>query len=213
MAPRRLLRIVGSERGITGIESAIILIAVVVVASVFAYTVLTSGIFTAQTGKDAINAALTRSSGTLTTLGGVVLKDSGGPTGSTAGDDQVDQVVVTVSLALDDGAVDMTSTVDSDNDGDLSDETGLTHTTIAAYLDATQRVDDLAWTAAEVGVGDGDALLDPGEQWQVTFNVSQLGTALGVDTEFSIEFKPRDGGMLTLRRTTPEVIDNIMYLY
>ena len=35
----------GEQRGITGLETAIILIAFVVVASVFAYTVLSAGIF------------------------------------------------------------------------------------------------------------------------------------------------------------------------
>ena len=38
-------RAVGDERGITGLETAIILIAFVVVASVFAYAVLTAGLF------------------------------------------------------------------------------------------------------------------------------------------------------------------------
>ena len=36
------------ERGITGLETAIILIAFVVVASVFAYSVLSAGIFSSQ---------------------------------------------------------------------------------------------------------------------------------------------------------------------
>ena len=36
-----------NQRGITGLETAIILIAFVVVASVFAYTVLSAGIFSA----------------------------------------------------------------------------------------------------------------------------------------------------------------------
>ena len=37
-----------SERGITGLETAIILIAFVVVASVFAFTVLSMGIFASE---------------------------------------------------------------------------------------------------------------------------------------------------------------------
>ena len=36
------------ERGITGLETAIILIAFVVVASVFAFTVLSTGIFSSE---------------------------------------------------------------------------------------------------------------------------------------------------------------------
>ena len=40
-----------SQRGITGLETAIILIAFVVVASVFAFTVISTGIFTSETSK------------------------------------------------------------------------------------------------------------------------------------------------------------------
>ena len=42
------------ERGITGLETAIILIAFVVVASVFAYTVLAAGMFSSQKASDAV---------------------------------------------------------------------------------------------------------------------------------------------------------------
>ena len=47
-----------NERGITGLETAIILIAFVVVASVFAYTVLSAGIFSSQKAKEAVYSGL-----------------------------------------------------------------------------------------------------------------------------------------------------------
>ena len=46
------------ERGITGLETAIILIAFVVVATVFAFIVLTTGIFSAERGKETVYAGL-----------------------------------------------------------------------------------------------------------------------------------------------------------
>lgn len=46
------------QRGVTGLETAIILIAVVVVASVFAFTVLSTGIFSAERGKETIHTGL-----------------------------------------------------------------------------------------------------------------------------------------------------------
>jgi flagellin FlaB len=46
------------EKGVTGLETAIILIAFVVVASVFAFTVLSTGIFSAERGKETIHAGL-----------------------------------------------------------------------------------------------------------------------------------------------------------
>jgi archaeal flagellin FlaB len=200
------------QKGITGLETAIILIAFVVVASVFAYTVLSAGIFSSEKGKEAIHAGIEQARGTMEIVGGIVLKDTGVPTSSTSGDDQVDQVVITVANALDGEALDLTTTVDSDNDGTLSDETGETHTTIISYIDKNQRVDDIAWTSLEVGKGDGDSLLEPSEKMQLAINVSQLATPMGIDSNFTIEIKPDRGSALVIERTTPGVIDDIMYL-
>src|SRR5512136_1494215 len=53
------------EKGITGLETAIILIAFVVVASVFAYTVLSAGIFSSQKGQEAVYAGLSEARATM----------------------------------------------------------------------------------------------------------------------------------------------------
>ncbi len=207
-----LKRVQANQRGITGLETAIILIAFVVVASVFAYTVLSAGIFSAEKGKEAIHSGLDQARGTMDVVGGLILKDTGTPTNSTNSDDVVDEVIFTVSNALEGEAIDLTTTVDSDNDGDLSDETGQTHTTVISYIDANQRVDDIAWIRTEVGKGDGDALLEPGEKMQIAVNVSQLSTPLTNDITFTIEVKPDQGSALVIERTTPSVIDDVMYL-
>ena len=207
-----LKRTQADQRGITGLETAIIMIAFVVVASVFAYTVLSAGVFSSEKGKEAIHSGIEQARGTMEIVGGVVLKDTGVPTGATASDDIVDEVIFTVANALDGEPIDLTITVDSDNDGLLSDESGKTHSSIISYLDGSQRVDDIAWTRTEIGKGDGDSLLEPGEKMQIAVNVSQLGTSLGADTQFTIEVKPDRGSALVIQRTTPYVIDNVMYM-
>jgi flagellin FlaB len=207
-----LKRTQADQRGITGLETAIILIAFVVVASVFAYTVLSAGIFSSEKGKEAIHAGIEQARGTMEIVGGIVLKDTGAPTGSTTQDNNVDQVIFTVANALDGEALDLTTTVDSDNDGTLSDETGRTHSTIISYIDKNQRVDDIAWTRTEVGKGDGDALLEAGEKMQIAVNVSKMATYLGTDVTFTIEVKPDRGSALVIERTTPFVIDDVIYL-
>ncbi len=56
---RRLVRkIKQTQQGITGLETAIILIAFVIVASVFAYVVLSAGLFSAQKAKEAVHSGL-----------------------------------------------------------------------------------------------------------------------------------------------------------
>ena len=47
-----------SQKGITGLETAIILIAFVVVAAVFAYTVLSAGLFATQKSQEAVYSGL-----------------------------------------------------------------------------------------------------------------------------------------------------------
>jgi flagellin FlaB len=65
-------RTLKQERGVTGLETAIILIAFVVVASVFAFTVLSTGIFSAERGKETIHAGLKGARSSLALKGGVV---------------------------------------------------------------------------------------------------------------------------------------------
>src|SRR4030065_1538711 len=67
------------ERGITGLETAIILIAFVVVATVFAFVVLTTGVFSSERGKETVYAGLQKARGTMELRGGVVATAIGAP--------------------------------------------------------------------------------------------------------------------------------------
>ncbi len=55
-----LKRLHKDKRGITGLETGIILVAFVVVASVFAYTVISAGMFSSQKGQEASTRAWRR---------------------------------------------------------------------------------------------------------------------------------------------------------
>ena len=193
------------QRGITGLETAIILIAFVVVASVFAYTVLSAGIFSSERGKEAIHAGLSQARGTMEIVGGVIARD-------TDDDNGVDEIIFTLSNALQGEPANLATTVDADEDGLLSDETGKTHTTIISYIDQEQRVDDMAWVKVGVGQGNGDDLLDPGEKMEITVDVSGLATALDANGRFTLEIKPNSGSSLVIERTIPAVVDAVMYL-
>jgi flagellin-like protein len=60
------------QKGITGLETAIILIAFVVVAAVFAYTVLSAGLFSTQKSQEAVYSGLQETQNTLEVKGGVL---------------------------------------------------------------------------------------------------------------------------------------------
>ena len=62
------------QRGITGLETAIVLIAFVVVASVFAFAVITTGLFSSEKAASSASAGLGEASTTLTPKGAVVAR-------------------------------------------------------------------------------------------------------------------------------------------
>jgi flagellin-like protein len=64
-------RIWGGDRGITGLETAIVLIAFVVVSSVFAFASLSTGLFSSDKAKETIQAGLSEARGTLEVRGAV----------------------------------------------------------------------------------------------------------------------------------------------
>jgi len=179
------------ERGITGLETAIILIAFVVVASVFAYTVLSAGIFSSQKGQEAVYTGLQTARSTLELKGDVVAHSNG-----TA----VDQLVVCMATALNGEKIDMT------------DPSGNENVVVVSYASKDKRTDDLSWTAAQLGKGNGDAMLDPGETFEMTIDLTGAGEAIGTYHTFDVEIKPPVGSVLVVERTTPAALDPYMIL-
>jgi len=77
------------EDGITGLETAIILIAFVIVASVFAFVVLSTGLFSAERGKETVFAGLEKARGNLEVRGALTVSDSGATVGTVEDDDEI----------------------------------------------------------------------------------------------------------------------------
>jgi flagellin FlaB len=188
------------ERGITGLETAIILIAFVVVASVFAYTVLSAGIFSSQKGQEAVYAGLTEARATMEIKGSMFAY--GNDTGGT-GNLTVIAGSFTLTNAMKGQAIDL-----SPNDGGNN-----THVTIISYTDRNQHVSDLPWTIKFIGKNNGDNLLEEDEQAVVTVDLSALSPMAGIYDSFTIEVKPVTGASLILNRTLPGKIDSVMDLH
>ena len=179
------------ERGITGLETAIILIAFVVVASVFAYTVLSAGIFSSQKGQEAVYTGLAQARSTLELKGDVVAKAN-----ATA----VTEILFSVSNALDGEAI------------DLTDTTG-TNVTVISYSSSTIRTEELSWVSEAQGWSDADSLLEAGEMFEITVDMTGAGETIGTYHTFTLEVKPPVGSMLRIERTTPAAIDSVMILH
>ena len=185
-------RVHKDQKGITGLETAIILIAFVVVAAVFAYTVLSAGIFTTQKAQESVYTGLEEVEATLQIKGSVIATAN-----TTGANGTVDDIAFTVEGAMQGLAIDFTEPA--------------SNVVVISYLDSTQVSRDLDWSISKVGQADEDYLLEGDEKFEVAIDLTAL--SLGPDTTFSIEVKPPTGAVLTIERTTPAWIDSVMDLH
>jgi flagellin FlaB len=200
------------EKGITGLETAIILIAFVVVAAVFAYTALSAGLFSTQKSQEAVYAGLREAQSTLELRGGVI-----GIAGSTGSSGNISQLKFVIANVLGGEPVDFTIPLDADDNG-LAD-TGSPNVVVINYQDQDQTADDLFWTISKLGNADDDQLLESDERFEITIGgptgnlLNALPTAnLTVKKTFNIELIPPGGATLNIERTTPAWMDDIVNL-
>ena len=92
------------QRGINGLETAIVLIAFVVVSSVFAFAALSTGLFSSNKAKETHAAGLSEARGILELKGSVVAKVSG----TTSASGVVTSIEFQLSNAAAGEAIDMT---------------------------------------------------------------------------------------------------------
>jgi flagellin FlaB len=178
---------VNEERGITGLETAIVLIAFVVVSSVFAFAALSTGLFSSDQAKETIRAGLSEARGTLELRGAVIAEDT-----DTDGD--VDKVYFQVSNAAGGEPIDLTQ-----------------GKTIIRYSDSSQSVifdTSALFSVTPIGDADSDNLLEPGELYEISLlsMESNLATNLANSKTFVIEVIPPQGAVLFIERTTPVVV-------
>jgi len=191
---RKLFKLFNREDGITGLETAIILIAFVIVASVFAFVVLSTGLFSAERGKETVFAGLEKARGNLEVRGALTVTDT--DTNGTI--DSSDEIIFNVALAAGGFPIAL-------------DPTAYTNTVVINWIDAQDRVPDTTYTVTWI-LTDGDDLLEVGELAQVTVS-PPAGSSLATNEIFTLEVVPPSGGTLLINRTMPPVIDDVMDLH
>jgi archaeal flagellin FlaB len=173
-----------NQKGITGLETAIILIAFVTVASVLAYSVLSAGIFSAERGKETVYSGLNQAQSSMQVRGSVYATDN-----ETTPDGKVNQIQFTLASVLGDEAVDMTDTSADKNN------------VVINYNDAGGLVTNVDWTKALLGYERGGAdMLDPDEAMLITVDVPSGHDLEAYDT-FTLQVIPTKGAAITIKRT------------
>jgi len=229
-----------TERGITGLETAIILIAFVVVASVFAFTVLSTGIFASERSKETVFAGLEEAKSSIEPRGSVIAFK-----GNEDSTDTIYKVSFVVSNAVAGEPIDLTAPYDTnDAASDPDIVASAEYKTVISYIDQNQFLSDVPWTVDWVGQNNADNLLEEGENAEITvwlmrrdFDVQASDptaaggvdywaaadangsrgwfdgdTVVGTNDQFTIEVKPESGAVLTVQRTAPPRLDTIMDL-
>ena len=204
------------RKGITGLETAIILIAFIVVAAVFAFTVMTTGLFSTEKAKTTAQAGIAEASSTFAPKGAIVAQRVCAGV-APAVVCRVGQVFVQLQPA-----------------------TGATGSSIALadlafiYVDKNQRyaTDGAMATGIEgiiqaiavrkiVGDATLPSLLQEGEVAEIQFTMRPqpipqadpaVITNLGSNTDFTIEIIPSTGGSLIISRKTPPELVPVMNL-
>jgi flagellin FlaB len=202
------------EKGITGLETAIILIAFVVVAAVFAYTALSAGLFSTQKAQEAVYSGLQEAQSTVELKGAIIATAA---TPGDAGDGaNIGMISFTVANVLGGEPIDFSEP----SVGAGGKVTSNDNKVVINYIDDSQEQDNLYWTITKVGNDDGDSLLEVGEKFQINVGggagnnlVNALAPDLGVNKKFSLQVLTSVGAVLTIERTTPANFDTIIDLH
>jgi len=187
-------RIFKNQEGITGLETAIILIAFVMVASVFSYVVLSAGLYASQKVKQVVYTGLETTMSVIELKGSVLAQMENG---------LVKYIYLFVGIPAAGYPVDFSST---DNTSDNS-----TSKVIISYTDAQNMIPSVNWTMQKLSTINNDDLLDPGELFILKLDMS--GTNIGPYHRFTLEVKPDGGPVLSIERTIPGRVDQYVNLH
>ena len=214
----KLNRLMKEERGITALETAIILIAFVVVAAIFAFTVLSTGTFLTEKSKEAAYAGLQEVRGSMELKGSMVLETSAA--GMLAGPpaDYGDLIVFNLANVAGGSSVDLSQVTILYRDTAAQNtlvrmSTG--GTTNSFNCDNTDVEPIVAWewciVDSTLPTTDTDTtILKSGDVVKIKI---YTGAAMVKNTTFAIEIKPPTGGTMLIERTSPAQITQVTDLH
>jgi len=183
------------KKALTGLETAIILIAFVVVAAAFAFAVLNMGFFTTQKSSEVMQAGLEETLSSIEIAGSVIARSSSG---------QISNITIYVKSAVGKNPVDM-------RDGVLVISYRDPYNFIPNIYTANDTNPDVTGVRVRQLTGDGDTALEYTEIWEIVIGIPEL-SGLRPNDQFSIEIKPAQGSILKVERRLPPVFDPVMDL-
>lgn len=199
------------RRGLTGLETAIILVAFVITSSAFAFVVMNMGFMSAEQAQSVIGGSMEEASSALQ-LDSDIIGTFANNTDATE-DICLTKAVFYVTLGPGGSAMDM------DND-----QIVITYSNPRSH--GVVYGGNTAVAAVTVITGNADSILEVGERFKIAIDFTLIdkdamdpaqGTMTDVYThpyeEITIEIQPSQGGVMRIERRIPQVSNTVMGFY
>ncbi|WP_448605131.1 archaellin/type IV pilin N-terminal domain-containing protein [Thermoflexus hugenholtzii] len=191
--------------GLTGIETAIILIAFVIVAAVFSFAVLNTGFQSTQKAQEVMKSGMEHAASALELDGGIIISSQGGVLKTmnftvrlSPGKNPVSFDPAFLSVAV------TTPTYSRPNvyrDYSTTDD--------GCYVSPSIGIRACAFKILDAGA---PGFLEHGDRFLIVVRWNGTSVALGPNVPVVIEIKPSTGNVLTINRLLPLVLDGVQYL-
>ena len=199
------------QRGITGLETAIILIAFIVVAAVFAFTVMTTGLFSTEKAKTTAQAGIAEASSTFAPKGGLIAECEQNAQNACTHVNALTFQITTASGSTGTSiAPDKIALIYSDDN-----QRDATNADINNRLPADGILSTVTITKIVSSAANAPELLQQGDVAEIRVELNTTAgaaTLLGNNALFRLEIIPQQGGSLILSRKTPPELMPVMNL-
>jgi len=183
------------EGGFTGLEAAIVLIAFIVVASVFSYVILGAGFFTTQKAQETVYRGVEQSTTNVQLVGNVYGL-------ATDTEEGIDQIRFTIGL------VPGTQYIDLEKMNIIVSTPSFGPKTLV-WTNQSSSTRDTNFIALKNGISTSQPSMVSGDQVELQLNM----TAVPRDTRITLEIRPGVGASYPFSKTTPAIItaNNLLY--
>lgn len=195
-----------NEKGFTGLEAAIVLIAFVVVAAVFSYVMLGAGFYTTQKSKQVVDTGVKQASSSLTLDGQYIyLNCTSEANGITGSNGKVGEIYFYVTQTAGGSPVDL-------------NKTSIAITSANGYKQVFyNETNSSEWWSYESIVGDSDNVVEMNEKYKITIYVAKSGWQndignLTPNDIITIEVRPPIGAPLSINKQLPPSFLNLTYV-
>jgi flagellin FlaB len=197
--------------GLTGIETAIILIAFVIVAAVFSFAVLNTGFQSTQKAQEVMKAGMEQAASALELDGGIVISSTGGT------DSRLKTLNFTVRLSPGKNPVSfdpsfLSIALITPSYSIQNIYAGYSQTDTGCTVNTTDKIRACAYKILDAGA---QGFLEHGDRFLIVVRWNATSgdpVLLGPNTQVIIELKPSTGNVLTVSRLLPLVLSGVQYL-